>query len=106
MRLVVRPEAEADIAAAFAWYERSRAGLGHRLVHEAERVFDSIRDEPLRFPLAGRTARRALLRRFPYAVLFVFHEPVVTILAVMHMARKPGVWTSHARDSNASPKDE
>lgn len=105
MRLIVRPEAEADIAAAFAWYERKHAGLGHRFIRELERVVDSISGEPLRFAPAGRTARRALLRRFPYAVLFVARESTVTVLAVMHMARKPGLWTSRASGEDAPPED-
>ena len=35
-RLIIRPEAEADMAEAFDWYEQRRPGLGHILYGNAE----------------------------------------------------------------------
>jgi plasmid stabilization system protein ParE len=36
--------------------------------------------------------RRALLRRFPYAVYFAVERDVVVILAVLHVSRDPAEW--------------
>jgi hypothetical protein len=37
-------------------------------------------------------ARRVLLRRFPYAVIYEVHGPDVVILACMHFSRDPESW--------------
>jgi hypothetical protein len=34
LRLIVRPDAEADIAAGYDWYEEQREGLGREFVAE------------------------------------------------------------------------
>jgi plasmid stabilization system protein ParE len=91
-RLQVRPEAEADLAEGFHWYERERAGLGIELVEAVEATFELLQENPRLYPVLYREGRRALTRRFPYAVFFVADRGVVTVLAVSHQARDPELW--------------
>jgi len=91
-RLQIRPEAEADLAEAFQWYERERPGLGAEFIEAIEAVVQSIESSPLRFPVLHLAARRALAQRFPYAVFFVAEGEVVTVLAIIHQARDPERW--------------
>lgn len=49
MRLIVRPEAEADIGDAYVWYELQQSGLGNRLLAEMSRCIADIERQPLRF---------------------------------------------------------
>lgn len=65
-RLLIRPEAEAEMAAAFDWYEKRVAGLGAKFLLCVDDAFHSISRNPLQFPRVHRTARRAITRRFPY----------------------------------------
>ncbi len=44
-RLVVQPEAEADLDEAYLWYERQRRGLGRELIECAEAVFERLSTE-------------------------------------------------------------
>ena len=92
MRLIVRPEAEADIGDAYAWYETQRPGLGQRFLDELSRCLDQIQSAPKRYHPVRAEARRALVRRFPYGVFFVADERQVSVLAVLHMARDPALW--------------
>jgi plasmid stabilization system protein ParE len=92
VRLIVRPEAEADISDAYAWYETQWPGLGQRFLGEVSRCFDQIQSAPRRFQPVRDEARRALLRRFPYGVFFVSDDRQVSVLAVLHMARDPALW--------------
>ena len=92
MRLIVRPEAEADIGDANAWYESQQFGLGERFLEEMSRCISAIQHQPLRFQVVHAEARRALLRRFPYAVFFVLAQDHVAVVAAMHMARDPASW--------------
>ncbi len=92
MRLNVRPEAEADIGHAYAWYESQQPGLGLRFLAEMSRCITDIERQPLRFQRVRAEARRALLHHFPYAVFFVAAKDHIAIVAALHMARDPAAW--------------
>ncbi len=64
MRLIVRPEAEADISDAYAWYDSQQSGLGNRFIAEMSRCIADIEHQPLRFQRVRAAAPRALLRQF------------------------------------------
>jgi len=88
----VRALAEADVREAAFWYEGKREGLGAEFILELDALYDRIAQSPRQFPEVGEGARRALLRRFPYAVYFVIAEDAPVILAVLHQHRRPEAW--------------
>jgi plasmid stabilization system protein ParE len=88
-RLVYRPEAEADVHMAFDWYERQREGLGDQFLAELAKAEDVVRTNPLAFRVLQREARRVLLRRFPYQLIYRVVEDAVVILACFHGRRSP-----------------
>lgn len=89
MRLIVRPDAEADVAAGYGWYEEQQEGLGAEFVEEVSATIDAIEEEPLRFPKTFRELRRAIVHRFPYGIFFVLRPNAIIVVAVMHLARNP-----------------
>jgi toxin ParE1/3/4 len=68
--LIIRPEAEADIASAFGWYEARVSGLRSQFLLVLDAVFNSIVRDPNVYPRVYKQVRRALARRFPFAVFF------------------------------------
>jgi plasmid stabilization system protein ParE len=90
--LIIRPEAEADIAEAFDWYETRVPGLGSEFVLVLDALFNSILRNYLIYPTVYKTVRRALTRRFPYAVFFITEETMVVVLSVFHVKRSPRIW--------------
>jgi toxin ParE1/3/4 len=91
-RLSIRPEAEAELADAFAWYERRVPGLGADLLAAVDAAVDSILNNPFQHPVVYRSVRRVLTRRFPYQILFVVEDDLVTVIGVFHGARDPKRW--------------
>ena len=91
-RLAIRPEAEADIAEAFDWYEEQVLGLGSDFLLCLDAVLNEIRRNPLLYPQIHRKARRALVRRFPYQILYVYIDETITVIAVFHAKRNPKIW--------------
>jgi plasmid stabilization system protein ParE len=89
-----RPEAEADLEDAAVWYESQRTGLGHSFLDEVESLTRTLAEQPLAFPLLYRNTRRALLRRFPFALFYRVMEQRVLVLAVLHGSRHPRLWKS------------
>ncbi len=96
-RIVYGPEAAEDLAAAIAWYEAERTGLGEALLDEVEAVVATLGSEPgfdgSPVPgVADRAIRRTFLRTFPYSLVFLEHEGTIWIVAVAHLRRLPGFW--------------
>ena len=91
-RLVAEPGADLDVAAAWQWYEDEQAGLGLEFLDELRATYDRIADGPFKYQDLRSGTRRALLRRFPYAVYFAVEGDVVVVLAVLHVSRDPAEW--------------
>jgi hypothetical protein len=48
---------------------------------------------PRQFPVIYKNIRRALLRRFPYALMFVIEaDETMTVIACFHGSRDPVHW--------------
>jgi len=61
---------EADVEAAFDWYEAEEPGLGFEFLAELRTAYERIVDHPFGYQDIRSGIRRALTRRFPYAVYF------------------------------------
>jgi plasmid stabilization system protein ParE len=96
LSVVIRPEAEADLAEAYQWYEEKRPGLGERWLLSVEAALSAIQRFPESFPVVHQHVRRALLRRFPYGVFYVVEGSAVVVLAVFHCRRDPRRWQERA----------
>jgi len=90
--VVVRPEAEAELHEAYAWYEAQRTGLGDEFLQCAGASIASIQRNPRIHSVVHRTVRRALLRRFPYGLFYVVEENAVSVIAILHLSRDPDRW--------------
>jgi toxin ParE1/3/4 len=97
-QLRIRPEASADIAEAFSWYEAQRAGLGGDLVVELDRTFEAMRLYPAAGPIVYRGLRRVLVPRFPYSVYYRVEAEIIEVRGVLHNRRSPAT-----RDRRVEP---
>jgi plasmid stabilization system protein ParE len=93
-RLSLRPEAAADIAEAAAWYEDQRTGLGSEFTRAVRAQLAAIEREPRRYPIVRGEARRAVIRRFPYAIYFLLEPDAIVTFACLHHSRNPEIWQS------------
>lgn len=86
--LSLRQEARAEIQEAYQWYERQRSGLGREFLQAVRETLAAVEGAPLRYPVVRGDVRRALLRRFPYSVLYIA-EPGSTIVLACFQAESP-----------------
>jgi plasmid stabilization system protein ParE len=93
--LVVRPLAEADLDEAFAWYESRSVGLDVDVLRAVDACFAAI-EATLAYPVVSRGARRALLRRFPYAILYFLDGERRHVLACTLTRLHPRRWRQRA----------
>jgi plasmid stabilization system protein ParE len=91
-KLIIRPEAEADLSEAFEWYETHVTGLRLEFIRTVDSLFNSIIRNPQAYPVVYKTARRALTRKFPYEVFFLVDADRVIVVAIFHARRSPQRW--------------
>ena len=82
--LLVRPEAERDLAAARDWYEQKSAGLGDEFLDSVAGALRELERNAERSRLYYRNFRRVLLRRFPYKIFYHVIAQRVVIFRVLH----------------------
>ena len=86
-RLILSPDAEEDICSAPLWYLRIGIDLPFRFGADLKATLSNIVRQPKRFSLVRGPLRRALMRRFPYAVYFKLSADMVDVVAVSHQRR-------------------
>ena len=90
----VSPPAAVELEAATRWYEQQRPGLGRHFLSAVQDALERIG----RLPKAGSSipvdseARRALVRGFPYAIVYRVGREAIEIVAFAHAKRRPGFW--------------
>jgi plasmid stabilization system protein ParE len=89
--LVITPEAEIDLDAAYSWYEQ-KVGRGEDFLGRVDACIQAILRFPEMHALFHRNYRRALVRRFPYAVFYEYADDTVTVYCVFHTAQDPEKW--------------
>lgn len=94
MLVVFRAAATVDVEAAYEWYESQRRGLGSEFRTEVDAAVELISGTPLAFPLVRRNIRRALLRRFPYALFYRVVGDEAVVEACIHGKQHPRAWRS------------
>jgi hypothetical protein len=90
--LSLRPIAAAEIQDAFRWYEQQRKGLGEEFLQAMREAFSAIEANPAQYPRIRGKIRRALLRRFPFAVLYLAEPDKTIVLGCFHSKRDPAHW--------------
>jgi plasmid stabilization system protein ParE len=92
VELIVVPEVEEDIAQAYDWYESQRTGLDEEFLSRVDACVRSVLRNPEMHSVVHENYRRALVRRFPYAVFYEYSDGVATVYCVFDCARDPDKW--------------
>jgi toxin ParE1/3/4 len=85
-------EASADYEAAFDWYFTRSEATAANFANELARAIGMIAEAPQRWPAGPYGARKFLLHRFPFAVVYRELPSGIQVLAVVHGHRRPGYW--------------
>jgi plasmid stabilization system protein ParE len=90
--IVFLDEARAEFDAAADWYDSQRPGLGTRFIRQVEEVPSSIAATPRMHQVIYQDIRRAVVKKFPYTVLYRVGSDHILVVAVFHGKRDPAVW--------------
>ena len=92
MKLLVRPEAAADIEDACRWYRQQRRDLASEFLDSVRVGIEKILENPEGYPVMHRETRRIRIKRFPYGLFYRIYADTVVVVACMHGRRDPIQW--------------
>ena len=83
-----------DLRQIQSWYNKESDLLAERFFEALDAALSQVAKNPHRFMLLEEDVRRALMKRFPYKIVFTINEAMnrVNVIAVIHNARHPRVW--------------
>ena len=81
--------AEEEYSSAYNYYEDQQYGLGEKLEKETEYVLDKLKVNPFLFQRKYKHYREAILKRFPYYIVYEIIDNTVIILSFFHAHRNP-----------------
>lgn len=99
LRVVVEPEASAELEGVASWYEHRHTGLGLAFLGAVDQAIEHLG----RWPHAGTPitemppdilVRQVPVPRFPYHVVYLITPEEIRVLAFAHDRRRPGYWYS------------
>jgi toxin ParE1/3/4 len=94
-RLLIEPEAEAELEQAADRYEESVPGLGLEFIVAMRQRTHDVLSAPHRYPPFGAVDGvqcAHAVGRFPHVVVYIVIDDAVHVLAFMHPRQRPGYW--------------
>jgi plasmid stabilization system protein ParE len=85
-------EAEDDSYQAYAWYESRRTGLGREFITAVDACLQSISRNPKLYQTIYKDYRRAVVRRFPFSILYEESYEAIIIYAIFDSRQDPEKW--------------
>lgn len=86
------PEAESEIQAATAWYLSRSQAAAVGLVEEVERTISMMQQFPELQPAYDERHRFAVLRRYPYSIIYRVEGERIRVIAFAHSRRQAAYW--------------
>lgn len=90
--MAIHPAALEEADSAVTWYARRSRRAAGMFLDELDRAIDQIRQNREQYSPDEFSARRLVLRRFPFAIVFRRVAAGVEIIAIAHGRRRPGYW--------------
>ena len=88
-RVELKESAREGAAEAFLYYEEQQSGLGHRFLDKLELLLLQIAKHPKHFQEKYKHFRQALVKPFPYLIIFEVEESAIIVYKVINASRKP-----------------
>ncbi len=91
-RLEFDPEAIQETRAARAWYGARSEKAEKAFLVELREAIRKLRESPERWPKFAHGARRIVLHKFPFSLVYRVRESMIQVIALAHDKRRPGYW--------------
>lgn len=94
------PAATEDVRVACRWLDDVQPALGDELISELHRIAQLISQHPDMYERVGRGCRRAVLRRYDYAIVYRVRNSQIEILGMLHCRLDPSIVAARLQSGN------
>lgn len=92
MNIVFGDAAKIELVETIDWYEVQQKGLGKRFAQALDLTKKRICIFPEISSEIAHGIRKAIIKGFPYGLIYSFKEETIEIIAVAHLHREPMYW--------------
>ncbi|MFH1196675.1 MAG: type II toxin-antitoxin system RelE/ParE family toxin [bacterium] len=92
MNYSFHPQARLELIDAVEYYEKQQRGLGKIFLEEVYFTVKRILEFPRAWTKFTKNTRRCITNKFPFAIIYQIREDEIFIVAISHLAKKPGYW--------------
>jgi len=71
-----------------------QTGTGGVFLEKIEKAMKGVVEQPLRWRKTAGRFRRALVKDFPFGIIYSVEGDEIFVIAFMNLHRKPGYWKS------------
>jgi hypothetical protein len=96
VKFTFHPEANFELEQTVDFYEKQQLNLGLEFLAEVYSTIKRIIEFPDAYPAFSKNTHRCLTNRFPFSIIYQIKQNEIFIVAVTHLARKPGYWKERA----------
>ena len=87
-----RPEAKDDYRKTVIYYNSFSKETSKRFVEQVDNVLNRIANMPFSSPVLKNDVRKAVVKGFPYVVLYIVGDTNITIIAISNTYQNPKKW--------------
>lgn len=88
-QLILKPRAIKMMHDSYKYYESQKLNLGEEFIEEVEKLFLTIKLNPLLFSAIQQPYHQAPLKRFPFVIVYQVIKKDIIVYAVFHTKRNP-----------------
>ena len=92
MSIKFHPAASRELSDIAAYYEERCPGLGDEFLDELKALMLNLDENPRIGVQGEHRTRKALMGRFPFAVIYRQDGDELAVVALAHYRRRPGYW--------------
>ena len=92
MKVLLGEAAKVELENAIEWYELQNEGLGGRFAQAIDITVKRIALYPEISSTLVKEIRRAIVKGFPYGIIYSIKDEYIEIISVAHSHRKPMYW--------------
>ena len=74
------------------WYDSQKNKLGRKFAKELQEIMKQVKNNPTRFPKIHQEIRKAVLKKFPYLIIFEVQNHTIFVLSIFNTHRNPDAW--------------
>ncbi|HVX12050.1 MAG TPA: hypothetical protein VHC22_12790 [Pirellulales bacterium] len=89
MQIDLAEAAEVDLIVTADWYDRQAPGLGNSFISQVDAILDQLMHYPEMYQIIFDPVRRAVLRQFPFGVIYHVRPASVEVLGIMPCRADP-----------------